>query len=91
MNAVRNVFLGVFDPTMLLNDQYIVRVTATDVDGRTGFGGILLNVAGDLKLGQFRLEFTDLSIPVSGIPIQVRRVYDTRQSSRVVGGDGQFG
>jgi hypothetical protein len=32
-------------------------------------------VAGDLKLGNFRLSFTDLSIPVTGIPITLTRTY----------------
>ena len=35
------------------------------------------DVAGDLKLGNFTLSFTDLTVPVSGIPITVTRTYDT--------------
>jgi YD repeat-containing protein len=36
-----------------------------------------VNVAGDLKLGNFRLSFTDLTVPVAGIPISVTRTYDS--------------
>ena len=34
-------------------------------------------VAGDLKLGNFSLAFTDLTVPVLGVPISVTRTYDT--------------
>ena len=37
----------------------------------------IVEVAGDLKIGNFTLSFTDLSIPVSGIPITVTRTYDS--------------
>jgi hypothetical protein len=30
-----------------------------------------------LKLGNFRLSFTDLAVPVTGIPISLTRTYDT--------------
>ncbi len=46
-----------------------------------------VNVASDLKLGNFTLSFTDLSIPVSGIPITVTRTYDSLTS----GVNGEFG
>ena len=36
-----------------------------------------VNVAGDLKIGNFTLSFTDLSIPVSGIPVTLTRTYDS--------------
>ena len=40
------------------------------------------SVAGDLKLGNFTLSFTDLTIPVVGVPITVTRTYDTLEASR---------
>ena len=36
-----------------------------------------VHVAGDLKLGNFNLTFTDLTVPVLGVPITVARTYDT--------------
>ena len=36
-----------------------------------------MNVAGDLKIGNFTLSFTDLSIPVCGIPVTLTRTYDS--------------
>src|SRR5262249_51373955 len=39
-----------------------------------------IQVSGRLKLGNFRVSFTDLTVPVAGIPITVSRTYDTLQS-----------
>ena len=36
-----------------------------------------MNVSGNLKIGNFTLSFTDLSIPVSGIPVTLTRTYDS--------------
>ncbi|NES94080.1 MAG: hypothetical protein F6K32_02445 [Desertifilum sp. SIO1I2] len=36
-----------------------------------------VDVGGDLKLGNFRLSFTDLEIPLTGISIGITRTYDS--------------
>ncbi len=73
--------LGTFDPSLLTNDSYILRLYAIDTGGNDASTQITVSVAGDLKLGNFTLAFNDLTIPVSGIPITVTRTYDTLQSS----------
>ena len=47
----------------------------------------LVHVDGRLKLGNFTLAFTDLTIPVAGIPITITRTYDTSRA----GDQGDFG
>lgn len=89
VTAITNAVLAVFDPTVLLNDSYLIRVSASDANGNISYEGMIVNVEGDLKFGEFRMEFLDLSIPVAGIPIQVKRVYDTRLAKRE--GDFSFG
>jgi hypothetical protein len=74
---VVNGKLGVFDPTLLPDDSYIAQLTATDANGNTTSVAKEVDVAGNLKLGNFTLSFTDMTIPVSGIPITVSRTYDT--------------
>ena len=69
--------LGKFDPSLLENDSYTVRLTAFDANGNASSIEDTINVSGDLKLGNFRLSFTDLSIPVTGIPITLTRTYDS--------------
>jgi RHS repeat-associated protein len=70
--------LGKFDPSVLADDSYRIRLTATDTSGLSSSVEDQVNVVSQgLKLGNFRLSFTDLSIPVSGIPINVTRTYDS--------------
>lgn len=79
--------LATFDPTMLHNDDYIIRILAQDLSGNTSARTLKLGLDGQLKLGQFELDFTDLTIPVAGIPITVTRSYDTRSADE----QGDFG
>jgi RHS repeat-associated protein len=79
--AVENGKLGSFDPSVLQNDSYVLRLTATDGGGNSSRDSVVVDVAGDLKLGNFRLSFTDLEIPLSGIPISVVRTYDSLNAS----------
>jgi RHS repeat-associated protein len=80
-STVNNGVLGVLDPTLLPNDTYKVRLVAYDVNGAGNGVSELLDVKGDLKLGNFQLSFTDLEIPVAGIPITLTRTYDTLTSN----------
>ncbi|MCC3595807.1 MULTISPECIES: putative Ig domain-containing protein [unclassified Microcoleus] len=74
---VTNGTVATFDPTVLANGAYVLRFTAFDTNGNGSTTERTVNVAGDLKLGNFRLSFTDLSVPVAGIPINVTRTYDS--------------
>jgi YD repeat-containing protein len=87
--GVVNALLGTFDPTLLPNDHYEIRVFAQDVSGNQTFESMELSVEGQAKLGNFRLEFTDLEISLAGIPIQINRVYDTLDANQ--SGDFGFG
>jgi RHS repeat-associated protein len=75
--SVTDGVLGQFDPTSLANGPYTLRLQATDLGGNVTTLDETVNVAGDLKLGNFTLSFTDLSIPVSGIPVTLTRTYDS--------------
>ncbi|MCP3960940.1 MAG: hypothetical protein GY719_24095 [bacterium] len=70
--------LGVFDPTLLINGFYEIRLEATDFQMQSASVTVDVIVEGHLKLGNFSLAFTDLDVPVVGMPIQVVRTYDTR-------------
>ena len=86
-NSVSNGVLGKLDPSTLANDSYVLRLTATDTGGLSSSIENIFSVAGELKVGNFRLSFTDLSIPVSGVPITVGRTYDSLNASQ----SGEFG
>ncbi|WP_392530127.1 RHS repeat-associated core domain-containing protein [Nostoc sp. C117] len=79
-STVNNDVLGKFDPSLLENDSYTLRLEAHDKGGNVSFVEDTVNVSGELKLGNFRLSFTDLSIPVTGIPITLTRTYDSLTS-----------
>ncbi|MEO0804185.1 MAG: putative Ig domain-containing protein, partial [Cyanobacteria bacterium J06642_2] len=80
--AVTDGVLGEFDPTLLQNDAYTLRLTAQDTGGNVVAVEEAVNVEGELKLGNFQLSFEDLSIPVAGIPITLTRTYDTLTANR---------
>ncbi|MBP9822624.1 MAG: hypothetical protein KBF21_00240 [Thermoanaerobaculia bacterium] len=79
--------LGTLDPTLLENGLYEVRLRAVDTALNYVEETIALNVEGQRKIGHFALAFVDLEVPLSGIPIQVIRGYDSRRGHR----KGDFG
>ncbi|HWS87495.1 MAG TPA: RHS repeat-associated core domain-containing protein [Pyrinomonadaceae bacterium] len=84
--AVSNGLLGTFDPTLLLNGTYAVRLVSTDTSGQTSAASASVVVARQMKVGHFAISFNDLSLPVAGVPVQVTRTYDSRDKRR-----GDFG
>ena len=75
---VNNALLGTFDPTLLLNGIYTVRLVATNAAGQTTTTEMTAVAEGEQKVGNFSLTFRDLSVPVAGIPIEILRTYDSR-------------
>lgn len=84
--AVVDGLLGTFDPTLLVNGFYTLRLTVWDRNGNSAASTATVQVEGDLKVGNFELTFTDLAIPLAGIPLRVERRYDSRDK-----GSGDFG
>ncbi|MEL7499509.1 MAG: putative Ig domain-containing protein [Planctomycetota bacterium] len=85
--AVANGELGVWDTSLLINDEYVLRLEVATSAGVANVVERQIGLAGQLKLGNFQLSFTDLVIPVAGIPIEITRVYDSLQADR----EGDFG
>lgn len=83
---VTNGVLGTFDPTLLINDQYTLRLTVFDRGGNTTQASVTVQVAREKKVGLFSITFQDLNIAVSGLPITINRTYDSRDK-----GKGDFG
>ena len=86
--AISNAELGTFDPTMMLNGLFDIRLSATDIYRQTSRASIAVIVERNLKVGNFTVSFSDLNIPVAGVPMEVTRTYDSRDK-RV--GDFGFG
>lgn len=80
--AGTDILLGTFDPTNLRNGSYVLRLRAFNTNGRGTADGMILYVCGQTKLGNFQIEFEDLNVPVSDIPIRVVRTYDSLDTAR---------
>lgn len=85
-SPVTNGTLGNFDPTLLLNDLYTLRLRVFDRSHHMTETTSTVQVSGNRKLGAFSLTFTDLAIPMSGLPISIERTYDSRDKAK-----GDFG
>ena len=86
-SQVSDGVLGTLDPTMLQNGSYDLRLSAVNTGGLISSVDTTVDIEGKLKLGNFTLSFTDLSIPVGGISIAVTRTYDTLNAAN----SGDFG
>ena len=81
--------LGTIDPTLFRNDNYFIRVVAQDFNGNINIQGVFLGIDTPNKPGEFSQEFTDLSIPLTGVPIEITRRYSSLDSN--IEGDFGFG
>jgi len=84
--SVAKAQLGTLDPTLLLNGVVLLRLRATDTSAQSATVESSVVVEGNQKVGNFTVSFSDLSIPVSGLPIDIIRTYDSRDQQR-----GDFG
>ena len=75
--AVNGTRLATFDPTVLLNGLYTVRLSATTTAGETS-SSVSVAVDGRMKVGLFTLTFTDLESVVGNMAFEIRRTYDSR-------------
>lgn len=69
--------LGTLDPTMLLNGVYTLRLSSVTDQGGVSVSSTVVATR-NMKMGHFSVSFTDLSVPVAGLPIELVRTYDTR-------------
>ena len=79
--------LAALDTTLLANGNYVIRLRATDSNGQTLVSQVMITVAGENKPGRITLSVTDLTVPVTGIPITIEREYDSLERNQV----GDFG
>ncbi|MEO1525906.1 MAG: putative Ig domain-containing protein [Planctomycetota bacterium] len=86
---VSDQVLATLDPSLLNDGAYLIRVVAQDFSGNASIQAIPIDVAAPAKLGEFSVSFTDLSIPLAGIPIEVTRHYSSIASD--IAGDFGFG
>jgi RHS repeat-associated protein len=79
--------LAALDTTLLANGNYVVRLIATDSNGQELVSQVIITVTGENKPGRMTLVVTDLIVPAAGIPITIKRRYDSLERNLV----GDFG
>ncbi len=87
VDPVTDHVLAQFDPAILPNDSYLIRISAWNRYGLGWAEPLVLHVEGMSKPGNFRVDFVDARLRLSGIPIEVHRVYDSLDRER----PGDFG
>ena len=78
--------MALLDPTLLPNDAYTVVLKAIDLAGNETIVEQPYSIAGNFKIGHFSTVFTDLSVPLGGIPLTIARAYSSLDVST-----GDFG
>ncbi|MDR2712674.1 MAG: InlB B-repeat-containing protein [Clostridiales bacterium] len=84
--ALNNEKIGTFDPTLLNNGYYIIRLMgygSNDFD----FDELVVLVQGEMKIGNYSLAFEDMVFAVGNFPLFVNRCYDSRDKDE----SGDFG
>ncbi|MCP3994429.1 MAG: hypothetical protein GY722_05105 [bacterium] len=76
---VTDAKLGSFDPTLLPNGLYELRREATDLQGQVVEETIAVSVDGNMKIGNFSLTYLDLLVSLSGLDLEIRRIYNSRR------------
>jgi YD repeat-containing protein len=79
--------LATLDTTTLANGSYIVRLQGTDTSNNKLNSQMLVTVVGVNKPGRVTFSVTDLTVPVTGLPITIGRTYDSLLKNQV----GDFG
>jgi RHS repeat-associated protein len=79
--------LATLDTTTIANGNYVIRVTATDSNGQEQVSQVMITVTGENKPGRLTFTITDLTVPVSGLPITIARKYDSLERAQI----GDFG
>jgi len=81
--------LATFDTTTLPNGSYVIRLRASGSGGSSLSSGSLVTVVGENKPGRITFDITDLTVPVTGLPITIGRTYDSLERS--ISSDFGFG
>lgn len=84
-SSVNTGVIGTIDPSLLVNNAYIFVIEAF-TNNKLYSQSVPYDIIGRSKLGEFKLSFTDLSIPLSGVSLHIGRNYSSIDKSQ-----GEFG
>ena len=70
--------LAQLDPTLVLPGYLFVKLTGEDLGGLQSFHVVALRVPEGISVGETKLQYRDLDLPLKGFHITVDRGYDSR-------------
>ncbi|MCA9544909.1 MAG: hypothetical protein KC613_10980 [Myxococcales bacterium] len=76
-DPVNNGPIAQVDVGALAAGMYELRVQASDLQGRTQTALQVIEILPGQSFGGRRMEFLDATVRVAGIPLQIRRIYDS--------------
>ena len=79
--------LGSLDPGLMFDGWIDLRLRAFDRGGNVSTHQVRVKIDAPIKTGNMTIDFVDLRVPMSGVPLQVKRTYDSRKR----GVPGDFG
>ena len=74
--------MGTFDPTLLENGTYTIRLRSVTTGGEA-IADTTVSVDGQMKVGLFSLSYVDMEVNLGKLPIQILRNYDNRRGGKV--------
>ncbi|MGH1429386.1 MAG: Ig-like domain-containing protein [Arenicella sp.] len=79
---INEAMVATLDPSLLRNGQYGLILRVRDLNGEETLESVIVKIDEELKVGNFSVTYEDLNIPLAGIPISVRRTYDSRDRAK---------
>ena len=69
--------LGDLNPQTLVNGLYDIGLIVRDFSGNESSAKVTVAISGEQKTAPLQLTFTDMSFEIEGLPLTVRRTYDS--------------
>lgn len=86
-SAVAGQSIYTFDPSLITNGLYHLALNVVDINGNQSTDALVVQVEGNLKVGNFTYTVDEFTVPLAGLPISISRTYDSRRKSEL----GDFG
>ncbi|WNO11572.1 putative Ig domain-containing protein [Teredinibacter sp. KSP-S5-2] len=82
LTPVVNGELAVLEPLQYPAGLYDLILEVVDVNGVSSLDNITLDLTEDVPVGSFSMTLSDMNISLPGIPVAVKRTYDSRLKGR---------
>ena len=78
-NSVTNQTVYQLDPSLIANGLYRLQLDVFDTSGNVSSDAVVVQLEGNLKVGNFTYTVDEFTVPLAGLPITISRTYDSRR------------